>query len=227
MGGGGGRLGGMRSRLHPLALRRFALRLLHVNVGLALFGFGIALQLRAGIGLGPWDVFHQGVSFHTPLTVGQAMVAAGLVLLVVSVVFAHVRPGLGTVLNMLVIGPWVDLFLGLPGFPEAHGPWDGAALFGIGLVLTGFATGLYLTAGLGAGPRDGFALALAKLLEVPVRRARTLVELVVFTTGWALGGTVGVGTIAFALAIGPLMQTSLRLFDRLGRWHERAALAAR
>jgi uncharacterized membrane protein YczE len=217
----------MRSRLHPIAWRGLALRLVHVNVGLALFGFGIALQLRAGIGLGPWDVFHQGVSFHTPLTVGQAMVAAGLVLLLVSIVFAKVRPGLGTVLNMLVIGPWVDVFLGLPGFPEARGPWDGAALFGIGLVLTGFATGLYLTAGLGAGPRDGFALALAKLLEIPVRRARTLVEVVVFTTGWALGGTVGVGTIAFALAIGPLMQTSLRVFDRLGRWHERAALAAR
>ncbi len=217
----------MPSRRHPIAWRGLALRLLHVNAGLAMFGFGIALQLRAGIGLGPWDVFHQGVSFHTPLTVGQAMVAAGLVLLVVSIVFAKVRPGLGTVLNMLVIGPWVDVFLGLPGFPEAHGPWDGAVLFGIGLLLTGLATGLYLTAGLGAGPRDGFALALAKLFEIPVRRARTFVEVVVFTTGWALGGTVGLGTIAFALAIGPLMQTSLRLFDRLGRWHERRAIAAR
>ncbi len=217
----------MLSRLRPLAWRGLALRLLHVNAGLAVFGFGIALQLRAGIGLGPWDVFHQGVSFHTPLTVGQAMMAAGLVLLIVSIVFAKVRPGLGTVLNMLVIGPWVDVFLGMPGFPTAHGPWDGAALFGIGLVLTGLATGLYLTAGLGAGPRDGFALALAKLLEIPVRRARTMVEIVVFTTGWALGGTVGVGTIAFALAIGPLMQSSLRLFGRLGRWHERGALATR
>ena len=203
--------------------RLFALRLLHVNAGLALFGFSIALQLRAGIGLGPWDVFHTGLALRTPLTVGQAMVGAGLTLLVASVAFAKVKPGLGTVLNMLIIGPWVDGFLAIPGFPEAHGWVDGIALFGFGLVLNGLATGLYLTAGLGAGPRDGFALALARLLQVTVRRARTLVELVVLTTGWLLGGSVGVGTVLFALAIGPLMQWSMRACGGLARAHERAA----
>jgi uncharacterized protein len=204
--------------------RLVALRLVHVNVGLALFGFSIALQLRAGIGLGPWDVFHTGVALRTPLTVGQAMVGAGLTLLVGSVVFAKVRPGVGTVLNMLIIGPWVDAFLRVPWFPEARGWLDGIALFGVGLVLNGLATGLYLTAGLGAGPRDGFALALARLLQVTVRRARTLVELVVLTTGWLLGGSVGVGTVLFALAIGPLMQWSMRVCGALARAHERAAL---
>lgn len=209
-----------RRRPDPLL---FALRLIHVNAGLALFGFSIALQLRAGIGLGPWDVFHTGLALRTPLTVGQAMVGAGLALLVASVLFAKVRPGLGTVLNMLIIGPWVDLFLSIPGFPEARGWVDGFALFGVGLVLNGLATGLYLTAGLGAGPRDGFALALARLLQVTVRRARTLVELVVLTTGWLLGGSVGVGTLLFALAIGPLMQWSMRVCGGLARAHERAA----
>lgn len=217
----------MAIRPVPSAWRLFALRFLHLNVGLGLFGFSIALQLRAGIGLGPWDVFHQGVSFHTPLTVGQAMVGAGLALLVFSVAFAKVRPGVGTVLNMLVIGLWVDRFLALPAFPTAQGPWDGAALFAVGLVLNGLATGLYLTAGLGAGPRDGFAIALGTLLEVPVRRARTLVEITVCAIGWLLGGTVGIGTIAFALAIGPLMQTSLRLFAGLAAWHARAAATSR
>lgn len=196
---------------------RLALRLLHLNVGLAAFGLSIALMLRAGVGLGPWDVFHEGVALRTPLTIGQAMIGAGFALLAFSAWVAKVRPGIATVLNMLLIGAWVDAFLALPGFPRAVGWWDGAAWFALGLLLNGASTGLYLTAGLGAGPRDGFALALAKLLRVTVRRARTLVELVVLTSGWLLGGTVGVGTVAFALAIGPLMQASLRAFAGLER----------
>jgi uncharacterized protein len=190
----------------------FAVRLLQVNVGLAIFAVGIALMLRAGIGLGPWDVFHQGLSLRTPLSVGQAMILAGLTLLLLSMTLAKVRPGLATLLNMLLIGSWVDLFMGLPGFPEARHWWDGGLMFGIGMVLNGIATGMYITAGLGAGPRDGFALALAKRLGVTVRRARTLVEVVVLSSGWLLGGNVGVGTVAFALAIGPLMQWGLGLF---------------
>jgi len=205
--------------------RLFLLRLLHVNVGLALFGFAVALQLRAGVGLGPWDVFHEGVSLRTPLTIGQAMIGAGFAMLAFSALVAKVRPGLGTALNMLLIGNWVDLFLGLPGFPTAGGWVDGAAMFAVGLVLNGAATGLYLTAGLGAGPRDGFALALAKLLQVTVRRARTLVEVVVVASGWLLGGTVGVGTIVFALTIGPLMQSGIRLCGGLERWYARRAAA--
>jgi len=205
----------------PIRWRLYGLRLIHVNAGLALFGFSIALQLRAGVGLGPWDVFHQGLSLRTPLSVGQAMILAGFTVLAFSALVAKVRPGLGTVLNMLVIGSWVDLFLAWPAFPRAGGYLDGGAMFAIGVVLNGTATGLYLTAGLGAGPRDGFALALAKLLQVTVRRARTLVEVVVVTSGWLLGGSVGVGTIVFALSIGPIMQTSLRRFRFLEAWYAR------
>jgi uncharacterized protein len=207
----------------PIRWRLFLLRLLHVNLGLALFGFSISLQLRAGVGLGPWDVFHQGLALRTPLTVGQAMIGAGLSVLAFSVLFAKVRPGLGTLLNILVIGSWVDAFLAWSAFPTPRGWIDGAAMFGIGVVLNGTATGLYLTAGLGAGPRDGFALALAKLLQVTVRRARTLVEVVVLTTGWLMGGSVGLGTVAFALTIGPIMQASLQRFRFLEAWYERQA----
>jgi len=195
----------------------FALRLLHVNIGLALFAFGISLMLRANIGLGPWDVFHLGLSLRTPLTVGQAMVGAGLTLLVLAWVFAQLRPGLGTVLNMLMIGTWVDTFLHLPFFPRAEGWVDGGAMFLSGMVLNGVATGVYITAGLGAGPRDGFALALAKRLSVTVRRARTMVEVVVLASGWLLGGTVGVGTVVFALGIGPVMQWGMRISKVLER----------
>lgn len=191
------------------------------------FGLSIAFMITANVGLGPWDVFHQGVAQRTPLTIGQAMVAAGLALLVVSAVLAKVRPGIGTVLNMALIGPWVDLFLALPGFPQADGGAAGWGLFVTGLVLNGFATGLYITAGLGAGPRDGFAIGLATLLGTQVRRARTLVEIVVLATGWALGGTAGLGTLAFAAGIGPLMQAGLRSLRGVERAYAAASDAAR
>ncbi len=199
----------------PDSWRIMLARLVHLNVGLALFGVSISMMLRAHVGVGPWDVFHQGLALRTPITIGQAMILAGLSLLALSMLVARVKPGIGTVANMTLVGIWVDVFMAMPRFPEASGILDGAALFSLGLVLNGAATGLYLTAGLGAGPRDGFALALSKLAKIPVRRARTLVEIVVCTTGWLLGGTVGLGTVAFALAIGPLMQTSMRLFGTI------------
>jgi uncharacterized membrane protein YczE len=213
----------------PPSWRVLALRLAQLNAGLALFGVSIALMLRAHVGLGPWDVFHQGLALRTPLSVGQAMILAGFTLLLFSIAVARVRPGVGTVANMTLVGLWVDAFLARPWFPSASGPWDGAGYFALGLVLNGVATGAYITAGLGAGPRDGFALGLSKLARTPVRRVRTLVELVVVATGWLLGGTVGLGTIAFALAIGPLMQTSIRVFGGLEARYGRSgeAIAAR
>lgn len=201
--------------------------MVHLNAGLLLFGLSLALMLRANVGLGPWDVFHQGLALRTPLTIGQAMVLAGLVLLVFSAVVARVRIGIGSVLNMLLVGIWVDVFLALPAFPAAEGLVAGAALFATGLVLNGLATGLYITAGLGAGPRDGFALGLAKMLRVPVGRVRTGVEAVVLASGWLLGGSVGLGTLAFAVAIGPLMQASLRLLGGLETRYAAASEGAR
>ncbi len=188
-----------------------------------LFGFSLAAMLRAGVGLGPWDVFHEGLALRTPLSIGQGMIATGITLLAFSWGVARIRPGFGTVMNMLVVGLWVDAFLTLPLLP-APATWPaGAALFGAGLLLNGAATGFYLTAGLGAGPRDGFALGLARLLGTTVSRSRTLVEVCVLALGYVLGGTVGVGTLVFALSIGPLMQAGLRLFAPLERAHARAS----
>lgn len=196
------------------------MRLLHVNVGLAAFGLSLACMLRAGVGLGPWDVFHEGLALRTPLTIGQGMIATGLALVAFASIVARIRPGLGTLLNMVMVGLWVDVFLGVAWFPSPGGGVLGATLFGTGLVLNGVSTGLYLSAGLGAGPRDGFALGLARLLGTTVARARTLVEVVVLASGWLLGGTVGVGTVVFALSIGPLMQRGLRLCEPLVRRYE-------
>jgi uncharacterized protein len=199
----------------PRSWRILALRLLHVNVGLMLFGVGIVAMLNAHVGVGPWDVFHQGLARRTPLSIGAAMIAAGGTILLISVLVARVRPGIGTLLNMALVGPWVDFFRELGSIPVASGFVEGLALFMIGVVLCGFATGLYLTAGLGAGPRDGFALGISRVLQIPVRRARTLVEVAVCLTGWLLGGSVGLGTILFAFSIGPLMQFSLHVFGGL------------
>ncbi len=217
----GGRLRAVPAAPGAYRYRLLPLRLLHVSVGLALFGFSLACMLRSGVGLGPWDVFHEGVANRTPLSVGQVIIATGFVLLAFAAFAARIRPGLGTVFNMLMVGAWVDVFLASP-LLSVPGSWlAGAALFSTGLVLNGAATGLYLSAGLGAGPRDGFTLGLARLARTSVARARTGVEICVLLVGWALGGTVGVGTLVFAFTIGPLMQLGLKVFRPLERAYSR------
>ncbi len=201
----------------------FLLRLVHINAGLLLYGFSIALMVNAGVGLGPWDVLHEGLSLVLPITIGWAMIGAGMVVLLLTPLLGQVNMGLGTLLNMTLIGLWTDAFLTQPWFPEPQQFLVGLVAFLIGLALNGLATGLYITAGLGAGPRDGFALALAQRLGRSVRFARTGVEITVLITGMLLGGTVGVGTVFFALLIGPFMQTALRLLAGLQRYHDARA----
>lgn len=198
--------------LGAVSKRSFWQRLVRLNLGLAALGLGIAFMLDAGIGLGPWTVFHQGVSLVTGLSFGRALQGVGLVVLLLSVVLTRTRPGLGTALNMLLVGPWVDAFRALPGFPHAHGYVGGIPEFLLGLTLQGLGTGLYIAARFGAGPRDGLVLGLARMLRLSVRLTRTGLELVVLATGWAMGGQVGLGTVLFALGIGPLMQLFLRAF---------------
>lgn len=201
----------------------FILRLVHINVGLLLYGFSIALMVNAGVGLGPWDVLHEGLSMVLPITIGWAMIGAGMVVLLLTPLLGQINMGLGTLLNMTLIGLWTDAFLAQPWFPEPQQFIVGLVVFLIGLALNGLATGLYITAGLGAGPRDGFALALAQRLGRSVRLARTGVEITVLLTGMLLGGTAGVGTVFFALLIGPFMQTALRLLAGLQRYHDARA----
>ncbi len=172
-------------------------------------GIGIALMADADLGLGPWDVLHQGLSVHTGLTLGVLNIAVGAVVLLLWVPLRQ-RPGIGTVLNVLVIGAVVDLTLAL--LPDL-GPLAvrTAAMLG-GVVLMGVGSGLYIGAGLGPGPRDGLMTGVAARGHT-VRSVRTALEVTVLVLGWLLGGTVGVGTVVLALAIGPLVQLSL---ERLG-----------
>ncbi len=198
--------------LRSLSSFAFWQRLLQLNLGLMLLGLGIATMLNADIGLGPWNVFHQGLSLVTHLSFGRVMQIVGLLVLLLSFLLTGTRPGIGTALNMLLVGPWVDLFAALPILQRPHGYVLGVAQFVLGTAVSGLATGLYITARLGAGPRDGLVLGLARLLGRGVRFTRMGLELLVLASGWLMGGSVGLGTIVFALAIGPLMQFFLRVF---------------
>lgn len=186
-----------------------AARAARLLCGLFLYGIGIAMMVRAGIGLAPWDVLTQGVSLRTGLSFGLVTVLIGVGVLVLWVPLRE-KFGIGTVLNALLVGPSAEI--GLWAIPAAQGLAAQSALFGAGLVLLAAATGLYISAGFGSGPRDGLMTGLHRRTGRPIWLVRTLVEASVLATGWWLGGTVGWGTLAFACLVGPLCGVFLPLF---------------
>lgn len=194
---------------------RFWGQLLHLNIGLALLGLGIAVMLKAQLGVAPWPVFHEGVNLHTPLSFGQITQLTGLLMVLISYLVFKLRPGFGTICNMLLVGPWADFFRAQAWLAPADSVWLRLLQCLIGVALSGAATGLYISARLGAGPRDAFLLGLAKQFKMSVRRTRFVIEMSVLAIGFALGGPVGLGTLLFALLIGPMMQSSLRLFESI------------
>ncbi|RKS73337.1 putative membrane protein YczE [Actinomadura pelletieri DSM 43383] len=180
-------------------------RLVQLYVGLALYGLGIALQVASNLGNDPWDVFHQGLSRRFGLSIGAWIIIVG-VLVMVAWIPLRQRPGIGTISNVVLVGVFADLFLWLLPTPDALAArWT----YLIAAVLVGgFATGCYIGAGLGPGPRDGLMTGLAARGH-SIRVVRTGIELTVLAAGWLLGGTVGVGTVLYALAIGPLTHVLL------------------
>ncbi len=190
----------------PLALaRRFAQLLL----GLVLYGIGISLMVRAGIGIAPWDVLTQGVSKQTGLSFGLLTNLIGLAVLLMWIPIRQ-KPGLGTVLNVALIGPSAQFGLWL--FPQFEGLWQQIPAFVAGLSVLALATGMYIGANLGPGPRDGLMTGLHRRTGWPIGRVRTGIEASALLTGWAMGGDAGWGTLAFALAIGPMCAVTLRWF---------------
>jgi len=182
-----------------LNLRR---RLVQLLVGLVLFGLGIAMMLQSGLGLPPWDVLHQGLTEEFGLTVGIWSIVISFVVLVLWLPLRE-RYGIGTLLNAIIIGVVIDL--GVLVIPEPDALWGDIALLAGGIVLIGLASGMYIGANLGPGPRDGLMTAIARR-GLSIRTTRWGLEIVVLVTGVLLGGTFGVGTIAFALLIGPIVQ---------------------
>ncbi|MFI7427096.1 YitT family protein [Micromonospora sp. NPDC049836] len=189
---------------------RPARRLTQLYAGLILYGVSMALMVRSGLGLDPWDVFHQGLARQTGLTIGTVTIAVGALVLLLWIPLRQ-RPGLGTVSNVVVIGLVVDATLAL--LPAGGGLPVRIGLLVVGIVANGAATGLYLGAALGPGPRDGLMTGyVARRPGRSIRLVRTAIEVTVLALGWLLGGTVGVGTVAYALAIGPLAQRFIPLF---------------
>lgn len=189
---------------------RPARRLTQLYAGLTLYGVSMALMVRSGLGLDPWDVFHQGLSRQTGLSIGTVTIAVGALVLLLWIPLRQ-RPGLGTVSNVVVIGLVVDATLAL--LPDGRGLPVRIGLLVVGIVANGAATGLYLGAALGPGPRDGLMTGyVARRPGRSIRLVRTTIEVTVLALGWLLGGTVGLGTVAYALAIGPLAQLFIPLF---------------
>lgn len=184
-------------------------RLVQLYAGLVLYGVSMAMQLRATLGLDPWDVLHQGITERTPLSFGTVTIAVGAAVLLLWIPLRQ-RPGLGTVSNVAVIGLVVDGTLWL--MPEPTTLSVRIPLLVAAIVLNGAATGLYISARFGPGPRDGLMTGLHRRTGWSIRLVRTGIEVAVLATGFLLGGTVGVGTVLYALAIGPLSQFFLRLF---------------
>lgn len=187
-------------------------RLCWLMVGLVLYGFAIAAMVRASIGLSPWDVLTQGTSRTTGLSFGLMVNVIGLVVLLFWIPLRQ-RPGIGTVLNVLVVGPAADL--GLRMIPEPDHLLIRVALFAAGLLLLACATGIYIAPHLGPGPRDGLMTGLRLRTGTPVWVIRGGIEIVVLVVGFLLGGQVGPGTLAEALLIGPLVHRTLPFFERL------------
>jgi uncharacterized membrane protein YczE len=196
-------IGLLRSRLFWLDLAR-------LQFGLFLFGLAIALMLEARIGLDPWSAFHDVVSERSGLSFGRVAQITGLVLIVGSRVVLSVRPGIATVLNMLLIGPWVDLIRPYVAFADGFGP--GVIQFLVAIPILGMGTAIYIGASLGAGPRDGLAMGLSRRIDKSLRASRVGVEVTVLVVATVLGGSIGWGTLIFAMSMGPTMQACLRLF---------------
>ncbi len=175
-------------------------RLTQLYLGLVLYGVSAGMLLLAGLGVDPWDVLHQGLSRRFGLGVGTWVLIVGACVMLLWIPLRQ-RPGFGTISNAIVVGLVIDLMLAV--FPPAHGLGLQVALMIAGVALNGVATGAYIGAGLGPGPRDGLMTGLAARGH-SIRVVRTCLEVSVLATGWLLGGTVGVGTVVYALSIGPL-----------------------
>ena len=196
-----------------------ARRLIQLLGGLILYGLAVAMIVRAGLGLDPWNVLNQGVAERLPLSYGVVMILIGAAVLLLWLPLRQ-KPGIGTVANVFLIGVFADL--GLAWIPADLSLPTRIAMLIAGVVLTGLATGAYVGAGLGPGPRDGLMTGIVTRTGWPVKYVRTAIEIAVVAVGWLLGGAVGLGTVLFALTIGPLVHVFLPLFTI--RDAEKAAL---
>ena len=201
-----------------LRMQLSSARLIQLVGGLLLFGGSLALLVRSRLGLDPWDVFHQGLAIRSGIPIGTVSILVGAVVLLLWIPLGQ-RPGIGTIANVILVGLALDGTLAVIPTPTDVGVrW---AFLVVGIVLNGIATGAYIGAALGPGPRDGLMVGLANRGH-SLRVVRTVIELTVLGIGWLLGGTVGVGTVLFAVTIGPIVHVTLPALTRRPRSMEGA-----
>jgi uncharacterized membrane protein YczE len=202
-------------------MKVFYLRLLKLLFGLFLYALGIVITLKASIGYAPWEVFHVGLAKTTGISIGNASIAAGLVIGIAAVLLGE-KLGLGTILNMILIGIFLDIILEFNFIPNAAGLLQGLPMLIAGLFMISLASYFYISSGFGAGPRDSLMVALTRKTKLPVGLCRGTIEILAVLVGWRLGGLVGIGTLISAFAIGFCIQTTFRLlkFDATRVRHE-------
>jgi uncharacterized membrane protein YczE len=194
-----------------VSVRSNLVRFGQLYVGLVLYGLSMALLVRARLGLDPWDVLNSGLARRTGLSFGTVVIIVGAVVLLLWIPLRQ-RPGIGTVSNIVVIGLVVDLFLAL--IPPAHAWWLQGGLLVLGVLGNGIATGMYIGARLGVGPRDGLMTGFVKRHpRWSLRLVRTVIEVTVLVVGFLLGGSVGIATVVYAVCIGPLAHLFIPLFS--------------
>lgn len=178
-------------------------------LGLYLVGLGLAMMIHTGLGVPPWDVLSQGLQVQTGWSFGTCAVVISAIVLLIWIPIKQ-QPGIGTIINAVLIGPFADL--SKPLMPELDGWLANLVWMALGLFSVALGAGLYISANLGAGPRDGLMVGLTRVSGWPFWVIRTIGESVVLITGWVLGGTVGIGTALFAISIGTLMQMTMNWF---------------
>jgi hypothetical protein len=184
--------------------------------GLVFFGLGVAVTVKVKyLGLHPWDVLNVALFEHFGLSIGTWSIIVGLVLIGISLLVSKKYVNIGTFLNALLIGPIMDLFLWLEVLPDASNNWTDYLLLLLGIVLIGLGGGLYVSGGVGAGPRDGFMLSISERMRLSVVKARILVESIVLALGFLLGGPVFWVTFIYTLILSPIFQFSLKFFTHL------------
>lgn len=193
--------------VQQLRAGRLGRRIPQLAIGLFLFGWSMAMMIRAHLGLDPWDVLHQGLNRYIPVSFGTVTIIVGVVVLLLWIPLRQ-RPGMGTISNAILVGPAVDFGLAVMHTPS-HLPGRIGLLLG-SVVLNGLAGGLYIGSQFGPGPRDGLMTGIVARTGWSVRLVRSLIEVVVLAIGWLLGGSLGLGTVLYALTIGHLVQFFLR-----------------
>lgn len=202
-------------------MRQFYIRLLRLIWGLFLYALGIVVTMNAHIGYAPWEVFHVGIAKTTGISIGTASIITGVIIGIIGVLLGE-KLGLGTILNMILIGVFLDIILGFNIIPVASNLISGIIMLIIGLFIIALASYFYIGSAFGAGPRDSLMVALTRKTRLPIGICRGTIELFAVIAGWKLGGMVGIGTVIATFVIGFCVQTTFKLlkFDATEVKHE-------